>query len=64
MKRTQQILPGNSSLSSKAHIGIVDLPVFASLGLSDKPAMILGTNFLENRKMEIDYQNRMLYLDD
>ena len=55
---------GNSSLSSKAHIGIVDLPVFASLGLSDKPAMILGTNFLENRKMEIDYQNRMLYLDD
>jgi predicted aspartyl protease len=55
---------GNSSLSSKAHVGIVDLPVFASLGLSDKPAMILGTNFLESRKMEIDYQNKMLYLDD
>ena len=55
---------GDASLSSKAHVGIVDLPVFASLGLSDKPAMILGTNFLENRKMEIDYQNRVLYLDD
>jgi len=55
---------GDSSLSSKAHVGIVDLPVFASLGLSDKPAMILGTNFLESRKMEIDYRNRMLYLDD
>ena len=55
---------GDSSLSSKAHVGIVDLPVFASLGLSDKPAMILGTNFLESRKLEIDYQNAMLYLDD
>jgi predicted aspartyl protease len=55
---------GDSSLSSSAHVGIVDMPVFASLGLSDKPAMILGTNFLENRKLEIDYQNAMLYLDD
>ncbi len=55
---------GDLSLSSKAHVGIVDLPVFASLGLADKPAMILGTNFLESRKMEIDYQNKVLYLDD
>jgi hypothetical protein len=49
-------------LVSTAPVAIIDLPVFASLGLDDEPAMLLGTNFLEGRRIGIDYAAARLYL--
>lgn len=53
-----------ATLTSEAAVGIVDMPVFASLGLADEPAMILGTNFLVDRTLAVDYSNSKLYLLD
>lgn len=55
---------GEAELTTDAHVGIVDLPVFASLGVHEQPMMLLGTNFLRDRTIGIDYQNNMFYVDD
>ncbi len=41
---------------------VADLPVFATLGLSDRPAMILGLDFLGDRLVVVDYVHRRLRL--
>ena len=38
-----------------SHSRIADLPVFAALGLADKPAAIFGTNYLADRSMTVSY---------
>ena len=70
MHRPMAAIPGMTveldagTLTTEAHVGIVDIPVFGSLGLSDEPAMILGTNFLADRILALDYENARLYLLD
>lgn len=46
----------------KPKLGIADLPVFAALGLADKPAMILGVNLLTDRSLRIDYDEKRLLI--
>lgn len=53
---------GDATLTSEAPIHIMDLNVFETIGLSDKPTILLGTNFLRDRRLGIDYQARRIYL--
>jgi len=43
-------------------IGVSDLPVFAALGLDEKPAMIFGVNLLVGRSLRIDYDEKRLLI--
>ncbi len=43
-------------------IQIIDLPVFASLGLADGPAMIAGIDLLEGCRLVLSYHDKVLYL--
>ncbi len=45
-------------------VAITDLPVFGPLGLDDEPATLLGTRFLEGRRIGIDHAAARLYLFD
>lgn len=53
---------GTATLTSEAPVHIKDLDVFEVVGLSEKPAMLLGTNFLRDRRLGIDYRARRIYL--
>jgi predicted aspartyl protease len=53
---------GAATLTSEAPVHIKDLDVFEVVGLSEKPAMLLGTNFLKDRRLGIDYRARRIYL--
>jgi predicted aspartyl protease len=46
---------GDAVLATNVIVGVVDLPVFAALGISDGPAMILGTAALAGKKIGIAY---------
>ena len=53
---------GTATLTSEAPVHIKDLDVFEVVGLSERPAMLLGTNFLRDRRLGIDYRARRIYL--
>jgi predicted aspartyl protease len=55
---------GEGRLRSEDPVAIVDLPVFESLGLDRRPAMLLGTNFLAGRRVGFDYAARRVTLFD
>jgi predicted aspartyl protease len=61
---SMEITLGDGRLSSRDPVAIVDLPAFESLGLGRQPAMLLGTNFLEGRRVGLDYAARRVYLFD
>lgn len=42
---------------------VADLPVFASLGLAEQPAMILGRDGLEGLRLVMDYPRRRIWFD-
>ena len=54
----------DTALTSVDPVAVIDLPVFENLGLADEPAMILGTNFLKQRKLTIAYAAGRLYFVD
>lgn len=41
---------------------VADLGVFATLGIQDGPAMVLGLDLLRGRRLVIDYSGKQLYL--
>jgi predicted aspartyl protease len=61
---TMEIELGAGHLRSAQPVAIVDLPVFETLGLADRPAMLLGTNFLRGRRIGLDYAGRRIFLFD
>lgn len=54
-------LGGNSF--GKARLSIADLPVFATLGLEQRPGMILGIDLLGDKRFVIDYAGRRLLIE-
>lgn len=38
------------------HVGVVDLPVFKAFGLADRPAMLLGIDWLSDHRLLIDFR--------
>lgn len=61
---SMEIELGDGRLASSTPVAIIDLPVFGPLGLADRPAMLLGTNFLTGRRLGIDYAGSQVYLFD
>ena len=61
---SMEIELGDGRLASSTPVAIIDLPVFGPLGLADRPAMLLGTNFLTERRLGIDYAGSQVYLFD
>jgi predicted aspartyl protease len=57
-----EITLGEATLTSDTPVHIMDLSVFEAIGLSDRPTMLLGTNFLRDRRVGIDYSARRIYL--
>ena len=57
-----EIRLGETTLTSDMPVHIMDLTVFEAIGLSDRPTMLLGTNFLRDRRVGIDYSARRIYL--
>jgi predicted aspartyl protease len=46
---------GDGVLARNLIVGVVDLPVFAALGVADGPAMLMGTEALAGRRVGISY---------
>ncbi len=46
-----------------SRIGVADLAIFESLGVADRPAMILGANALEGRRFVLDYPRSRLLIE-
>jgi predicted aspartyl protease len=46
---------GDAVLARDVIVGVVDLPVFEQLGLSDEPAMLVGTGALDGKRIGIAY---------
>jgi len=61
---TMEIELGEGDLRSAQPVAIIDLPVFETLGLADRPAMLLGTNFLRGRRLGLDYAGGRIFLFD
>jgi hypothetical protein len=57
-----EITLGAAALTSDAPVAIVDLPAFESLGLGDRPAMLIGTDFLAGRRIGLGYAERAMYV--
>lgn len=46
---------GEGALARSVPVGVIDLPAFAALGMSDGPAILLGTGVLAGRRVGISY---------
>jgi hypothetical protein len=44
------------------HARVADLPVFAALGWTDRPVMILGLDLLRPTRLTLDYASRRFWL--
>lgn len=44
-------------------IRVVDLPVFGQFGIADRPAMLLGADYLAGRRLVIDFPAARLWID-
>ncbi|QIK96433.1 hypothetical protein G7076_08245 [Sphingomonas sp. HDW15A] len=53
---------GNRQLAN-APVLVADLPVFEAFGVADKPAIILGLDWLEATRMVIDFPGRLVWFE-
>ncbi|MET0269485.1 MAG: retroviral-like aspartic protease family protein [Sphingomonas sp.] len=59
--RTRDVTFAGVTLRDRS-IRIVDLPVFAQFGLADRPAMLLGADYLADQRMVIDFRDGRVWM--
>ena len=60
--QTGPLLLGNETLSERATLHVMDHPVMESLGLANRPTMLLGTDQLQDRTVTICYGLETLFV--
>lgn len=60
-KTFDRIAVGEAEFRSR-RLRIADLPVFETVGLAGRPAMILGIDLLADRRFVVDYQQRRVHI--
>lgn len=60
--RVRNVRLGLRALSD-APVLVADLPVFAAFGVADKPAIILGLDWLEQTRLVIDFPARLVWFE-
>jgi hypothetical protein len=50
-------------LLTDAPVLVADLPVFEAFGVADRPAIILGLDWLEDTRMVIDFPARLVWFE-
>ena len=60
--RVRNVRLGPRALSD-APVLVADLPVFAAFGVADKPAIILGLDWLDQTRLVIDFPARLVWFE-
>jgi clan AA aspartic protease (TIGR02281 family) len=60
--QTGPVRLGDTTLSERAALQVMDHPVMEALGLADRPAMLMGTDQLKNLTVTISYGLARLFL--
>ena len=60
--RVRDVRLGHRALSD-APVLVADLPVFAAFGVADKPAIILGLDWLDQTRLVIDFPARLVWFE-
>lgn len=60
--QVRDIRLGSRALAT-APVLVADLPVFAAFGVADRPAVILGLDWLNETRMIIDFPNRRVWFE-